>query len=153
MSNQDIRTSDSTDAKVTQDLIETLVDGQHGFMVAADHLADDDAQVARRFRSFAGTRKVMADELRALAARYGDRVDSGGSAIAGLHRGWIALKDALTGSDVDAVVNAAVKGEEHAVSEFEDALAKDISTDLRSKVREQLAAIRATKQQLEAITA
>lgn len=153
MSNRDIRTSDSTDAKVTQDLIETLVDGQNGFSVAADHLADDDAQVAGRLRGFAGTRKVMADDLRAIAARYGDKVDSAGSAVAGLHRGWIALKDALTGTDVDAVVNAAVTGEEHAVSEFEKALEKDISTDLRTKVREQLASIRATKQQLEAITA
>lgn len=153
MSNEDIRTSDSTDAKVTQELIETLVDGQNGFTVAADHLADDDAQVAGRFRNFAGIRKVMADDLRALAGRYGDRVDSDGSVAAGLHRGWIALKDALTGSDVDAVVNAAVKGEEHAVSEFEKALEKDISTDLRAKVREQLASIRSTKQQLEAITA
>lgn len=153
MSSRDIRTSDSTDAKVTQDLIETLVDGQNGFAVAADHLADEDAQVAGRLRGFAGNRKVMADDLRALAVRYGDKVDSGGSAAAGLHRGWIALKAALTGTDVDAVVNAAVKGEEHAVSEFEKALAEDLSTDLRTKVREQLASIRSTKQQLEALTA
>lgn len=151
MSNQDTRTSDSTDAKVTQDLIETLVDGQNGFTQAAEHLADDNAHVAAQFHGFASNRRAMADSLRAMAARYGDVVDSDGSTAAALHRGWIGLKDALTGNSVDAIVNAAITGEEHAISEFEKALDEDISADLRTKVQDQLASIRATKQQLDAL--
>ena len=153
MSNEDIRTSDSTDAKVTQDLIETLVDGCNGFTQAAEHLADDNAHVAGQFHNFAGSRKAMADDLRGMAARYGDIVDSDGSSLAGLHRGWIGLKDALTGTNVGAVVNAAIQGEEHAVAEFEKALEEDISAELRTKVREQLASIRSTMQELQSVTA
>lgn len=153
MNNEDIRTSDSIDAKVTQDLIETLVDGQNGFSQAAEHITDENTHVAGKLHSYSTNRKAMADDLRAMAVRYGDTVDSDGSVVAGLHRGWIGLKDALTGKDVDAVVNAAITGEKHAVSEFEKALDEEISAELRMKVQDQLASIRSTKQELEALVA
>lgn len=149
---EDIRTSDSTDAKVTQDLIETLVDGEQGFTKAAEHLAADSATIASQFHGYAGERRSMADDLRRMAQRYGDTVDSDGSTAASLHRGWIGLKDALTGTDANAVVKAALQGEEHAISEFEKALDENISADLRTTVQGQLTSIRSTKQALESIT-
>ena len=116
-------------------------------------MADDNPQVAGQLRGFASNREAMADDLRSMAARYGDIVDSDGSAVAGLHRGWIGLKDALTGSGIDAVVKSAIKGEEHAITEFEKALDEKISADLRTKVESQLVSIRSTKTQLEGLTA
>ncbi len=153
MDHDDTRTSDSTDAKVTQDLIETLVDGQNGFAQAAEHLADDNPTVARQLQELSATRQTMAEDLRTMAARYGDTVDSDGSGAASLHRRWIGLKDALTGTNVDAVVKAAITGEEHAVSEFEKALDENISADLRTKVEAQLSSIRSVKAELERIAA
>lgn len=152
MEHDDTRTSDSTDAKVTQELIETLVDGRDGFDQAADHLASDNATVAGRFRELSNQRETMAADLRTMAARYGDTVDSDGTTAAGLHRRWIGMKDALTGNNVNGVVKAAITGEDHAINEYEKALKEDISADLRTKVQDQLSSIRSVKAELESIT-
>lgn len=130
--------SKSTDEKVTQDLIETLEDGKTGFTEAAEKLAQTDrADLATKFHQFAAQRAQFADELRQLAARYGDQVDDGGSLAGALHRGWMTLKDALAGDDPQGVLDAAEQGEDHAKAEYEDALEADISPGLREVVRRQ----------------
>lgn len=87
----------------------------------------------------------MADELRSMARAYGDVVDSDGSSLAAVHRGWISLKDAITSTDSGAVINAATTGEDHAVQTFENALDEEISLDLRMKVADQLTEIRSAR--------
>jgi uncharacterized protein (TIGR02284 family) len=132
----------STDRSVTNDLIETLEDGRKGFAAAADKLADSDrADLATTFRGYAGQRAEFSAELQKLASAYGDDTDDSGSAAAAVHRGWMSLKDAISGSDPKGVLEAAEQGEDHAVSEYRDALAKDISTDLRVVVERQYDAI------------
>jgi uncharacterized protein (TIGR02284 family) len=130
--------SKSTDEKVTQDLIETLEDGKAGFTKAAERLADTDrADLAPRFHEFAAQRGRFADELRQLAAQYGDHIDEEGSLAGSLHRGWMAIKDALTGDSAEQVLSAAEQGEDHAKSEYRDALEQDISAHLRTVVERQ----------------
>ena len=88
----------STDAKVSKDLMQTLEDGRKGFAEAADKLADTDrANLAPRFRDFSEQRASMYAELDLLAAAYGDDLEESGSAAAALHRGWMSVKDAITG--------------------------------------------------------
>jgi uncharacterized protein (TIGR02284 family) len=134
----------STDKRVTLDLIETLRDGEKGFGLAADRLADSDRpELSSTMRAYSDQRAAFAAELETLAAQYGDDVDDdGGSLGAALHRGWMTLKDAVTGSSAEAVLDVAEQGEDHAVSEFEDALSKDISAELRNVVQRQLTDIK-----------
>ncbi len=140
----------STDAKVTKDLMQTLEDGRKGFADAADKLADTDrADLAPRFREFSEQRASMYAELDRLAAAYGDDLDEDGSAAAALHRGWMSLKDALTGSSADGVLDAAEQGEDHAVSDYRDALDKDLSLGLAEVVRRQLIDITATHDEVK----
>lgn len=80
-------------------------------------------------------------ELESMAAAYGDDIDEDGSAGGAIHRGWMAVKDAISGSDPSGVLDAAEQGEAHAVSEYQDALGKDISPELRSVVERQFAAV------------
>ena len=130
--------SKSTDEKVTQDLIETLEDGKAGFTKAAEQLADTDrADLVPRFREFAAQRGRFADELRQLAAQYGDSIDEEGSLAGSLHRGWMAIKDAVTGDDAEHVLAAAEQGEDHAKSEYQDALDQELSPHLRTVVERQ----------------
>ena len=130
--------SKSTDEQVTQDLIETLEDGKTGFTKAADKLADDHRpDLARRFRDYADQRARFADELRNLAARYGDRIDEEGSLAGALHRGWMSIKDAVAGADPDGVLDVAEQGEDHAKAEYHKALESDISAHLRQVVERQ----------------
>src|SRR4051794_11564822 len=138
--------SQSTDQRVTNDLLETLEDGRKGFSDAADKLRDSDQpDIATTFARFAEQRAGFITELKGLAADYGDVVDDSGSTGGAVHRGWISLKDALTGSDHRHVVSAALTGEKHAVSEFQKALDADISPTLHTVVERQLAAITAAR--------
>ena len=134
----------STDAAVTKDLIETLEDGKDGFAKGAEKLtADGSADNAATFREFSAQRERFADELRGLAQSYGDDVDDNGSVAAAVHRGWMSLKDALSGDDPQGVLDVAEQGEDHAVKQFEKALTEDITPGLRTVVERQLRDVQA----------
>lgn len=152
MDHENTRNADSTDAKVTQDLIETLIDGRDGYAALAEQISDEAPQRATTFTTMSRERAEMADELRTMASRYGDTVDSDGSTIAAFHRSWMSVKDAVTGDDPEAVIAAAVKGEEHAIKQFEQGLEKDISQDLQLLVRRQLGSITEAKAKLAAMS-
>ena len=142
----------SVDSRVSKDLVETLQDGRQGFSDAAERLTDTDrAEWATTLRRFAEQRSAFATELEELGADYGDDVHDEGSVAAKAHRGWMALKDTLTGSKPDGVLDACVSGEDHAVSEYEDALGKDLSEGLRTVVQRQLTEIQAARTELKGL--
>ena len=85
-----------------------------------------------------------------MAASYGDQVEDKGTVTAKLHRGWMSLKDALSGGGT-GVLDAAGEGESHAVTEYEKALKEDISGGLRTVVERQLADIRSAKAEVDAL--
>ena len=141
-----------TTAAVLEDLIETLEDGRKGFEQAADRIEEgDDPAIAIDLRRFAQQRAEFSVELRELAGRHGFEIEEEGSVAGALHRGWLSLKDAVTGDDPKAVLGAAEEGEDHAVSEFEDALGKDLPADVRSVVERQAEAVRAAHDRVKAL--
>jgi len=144
----------STDEKTTKDLIQTLEDGANGFSSAADKLESDGRpDLAVRFRAFSAERSTFGDELQVLAATYGDEIERSGSIAAAAHRGWMAVKDTIAGSDPDGVLDAALQGEDHAVSEFQKALDSDVSPELRVVVERQFASVQAVRDQVDKLKA
>jgi uncharacterized protein (TIGR02284 family) len=142
----------SNDAAVTKDLIQTLEDGKDGFAKGAEKLEQDgEAALAATFRELSAGRAAMADELQQIAASYGDQIEESGSIAAKAHRGWMAVKDAFAGSDPDGVLDAAEQGEDHAVSEFQDALEADISPEFKAVVARQADQVRAAHDQVKAL--
>ena len=142
----------SVDEKVTKELIETLMDGATGFAHAADRLGDSDRpELAATMRRFAEQRAGFAAELEQMAAQYGDHVDESGSLAAKAHRGWMAVKDAITGSSPKGVLDAAEQGEDHAVSEYDDALSSDISDGLRTVVERQRREVKSAHDEVKAL--
>ncbi len=143
----------SLDMTVTKDLIETLEDGKNGFAAAAEKLAESDRpQIASKFREFSNQRAQFADELRSMAKNYGDDIAESGSAAAALHQGWMAVKDAVTGSDAGAVLDVAEQGEDHAVAEYERALDSDeLSIDLRDVIQRQYASVKAAHDEVRTL--
>ncbi len=140
------------DERTTKDLIETLRDGEKGFADAAEKLASSDrADLAPQFRTFSEQRASFADELDAIAARYDDQIDESGSVAAAMHRGWMALKDAVAGDSASGVLDAAEQGEDHAVSEYQKALDSDISVELRAVVARQFEQIQTTHDKVKAL--
>jgi uncharacterized protein (TIGR02284 family) len=132
----------STDAKIANQLIHTLENGRIGYEKAAEKLADGDRpEVASKFREFSQQRAAMSDELERIATSYGDETEQRSTVPGALHRGWMAVKDAFTGDDSDAVIAAAETGEDHAVAEYKDALDADLSPEFRPLIARQLVAV------------
>ena len=141
----------SVDAAVTKELIETLEDGREGFAKGAEKLDDSDTELAAIFRRLSAQRARFLTELRELARSYGDRIDESGSVAATLHRGWMSLKDALTGSSPRGVLDAAEQGEDHAVKEYDKALGSDLSPELRAVVERQSAEVRSAHDEVRSL--
>jgi uncharacterized protein (TIGR02284 family) len=142
----------SEDNKVAKDLVETLQDGRQGFEAAAKKLRDSDhAEWATTLQRLAEQRAAFRREIVALGHEYGEDVDESGSAAAALHRGWISLKDALTGDDAGSVLGAAVTGEDHAVSVFDKDLEQELSAGFRVVVSRQHAAVVAARDEVKAL--
>ena len=142
----------SDDEKVAKDLVETLKDGERGFAAAAEKLRDSDrAEWATTLQRLAEQRAGFRREIVGMGHEYGDDVDESGSVAASLHRGWISLKDALTGDDAGSVLGAAVTGEDHAVSEYEKAEKHDLRAGFRDVVSPQRVAVVAARDEVKAL--
>ena len=139
----------SVDQSTTQDLVKIAEDGKEGYAKAAKELADSDRpELAPTFTRFSEQRAGFSTELQALAATYGDSIKETGSAAASLHRGWMAIRDAITGSGPDSVLKTAVQGEDHAIEAYEKALKQDISVNTRTLAERQLTEIRTARAEL-----
>ena len=142
----------SDDAKAAKELVETLRDGERGFASAAEKLRDSDrAEWATTLQRLAEQRTGFRREIVEMGHDYGDDVDESGTVTAAVHRGWISLKDALSGDDAGTVLGAAVTGEDHAVSEYEKALEQDLSAGFRGVVSRQHAAVVAARDEVKAL--
>ena len=132
----------SDDEKAAKELVETLKDGEEGFARAAKHLRESDhPEWADTMERLSKQRASFREEIVGLGHAYGEDVDESGTVAATLHRGWISLKDALTGDDAGGVLKAVTTGENHAVSEYEKALQQDLSSGFREVVTRQHADI------------
>lgn len=142
----------SADENTAKELVETLKDGQKGYAASAEKLADSDRpEWAETMRRLEQQRATFTQEIVAMGHDYGDDVDESGSALAAVHRGWLTLKDALTGDKPSGVLDAAVQGEDHTVSEYEKALKEDLSDGFRAVVERQHGEIVAARDEVKAL--
>ena len=127
------------EATTVKELIKTLEDGRDGFAKAAERLEKNSApDVGRQFREFSAQRRAMADELRRSAQLVGYTVPEGGTIAGAVHRGWIAVKDVLSGDDAAAIIAAAEQGDDHAKSKYRDALSEQtLSPEIRTVIQRQ----------------
>ena len=144
----------SDDAKAAKELVETLKDGERGFADAAEKLRDGEhPEWATVLQRFSEQRAGFWREIVDLGHQYGDDVDESGSVAAAVHRGWLSLKDAVTGDDAGAVLKAAETGEDHAVSEYDKALELDLSAGFREVVTRQRGEVVAARDEVKALGA
>ena len=130
------------------DLIETCEDGRKGFADAAEHLTDRSARQA--FVELGRERGRFAAELRDLVRRKGGEAHEDDSMAAAFHRAWLSLKDALGGGD-HAILAEAERGEDHAVSEYQDALDKNLPDDVRVVVERQYQVVKGSHDRVRAL--
>ena len=130
------------------DLIETCKDGANGFRAAADAVTRPDAKAL--FASRVPIIERSAAELQAEVRRLAGTPETTGSAAAAVHRGWMGLKSALTGTNEAAILTECERGEELAVKNYEDALKRDLPAETRTLVEAQY---RGTVSNLEKVRA
>lgn len=133
---------------VLNDLIETCKDGANGFRKAGDAVRSHEAKAL--FASRVPIIERAADELQAEVRRLGGEPETSGTVAASVHRGWMNLKAAITGKDEAAIITECERGEQLAAKNYEDALKKDLPTDVRALVERQY---RGTLHNLELVRA
>lgn len=120
---------------VLNDLLESCRDGEYGFQSCAENA--DSAQLQEIFQRHARECGLAGVELeREIRARGGEPA-SGGTVAGALHRGWVAVKSALSTRDDKAVLEECERGEDAAVARYRAALKATLPADVRALVERQ----------------
>ena len=101
-------------------LIEVCLDGELGYRTAAQQLQSSTLRIILTDQAF--RRAQFAEELRAEVQFLGGLPSNSGSLIASLHRGWIALRSAISGGNAKAIIAACETGEDAARASYQAAL-------------------------------
>jgi uncharacterized protein (TIGR02284 family) len=120
---------------VLNELIETSKDGEKGFAKAAEDARE--GELKSLFSQCAERCRQGAAELQSLVLAQGGTPAKTGSATAALHRGWLSLKEALSGRKDLAILEECENGEDYAKAQYRKALAQDLPADVRAVVERQ----------------
>jgi uncharacterized protein (TIGR02284 family) len=131
------------------DLIENCKDGEYGFRTCAEHAKA--ANLKSVFSQRASECTQAAQELQALVTRLGGKPDTSGTAAGAAHRGWIAVRGALSFDDDQAMLNECERGEDIAVNRYRKALERDLPPEVEQVVRRQYEGTRRNHDQIKAL--
>lgn len=133
--------SNDHDVSVLNSLITTTIDSANGFEEAANDAQSQQFQAM--FREYAGERRQCVQQLQNEVRRLGGTPEDSGSAKAAAHRGWLNLKDAVTGQDDKQIVEEVERGEDYIKEKYEEALKDDkLSAAARSAINEAFTSVR-----------
>ena len=121
------------DIETINSLIKTTIDSVDGYRSAAEDATNNQFQSI--FFERANERQQVAEDLRQHVRSLGGEPQDDGSILAGAHRAFMNLRDAVPGSDDTAVIADVERGEDHIKEKFETALQDgNLGTDTRSKI-------------------
>lgn len=115
-------------------LTATLLDSVDGYTKAGQDVRD--ADLAERFNARARERQSAVGGLQAAVGALGGNPEDDGTLLAGAHRAFLKLKEAVTGTDDTAIINEVERGEDYLKAKFEAALKSD---DLAPQARDAIA--------------
>ena len=139
--------AEHTERAVLNQLIETCRDGERGFLYATNYV--NDPLVKAIFTEAASQRQRFAADLLPHAERVGGANESDGTTTAALHRGWMTIKDTLSGHDPQAIIREAERGEEAALAAYKDALEGMLPPITRDVIERQYADVRQTHDRIQ----
>ena len=135
-------TEHSKDTTTLNTLIATLLDSVDGYTKSAQDVKDRD--LADRFNARARERQSAVAGLQAAVARLGGNPEDDGTLLAGAHRAFLSLKEVVTGSDDQAIINEIERGEDYLKGKFEAALKNvDLAPEARSAVDQAWTSVKA----------
>lgn len=134
-------------AGILNGLIETCRDGQEGFKEAAENLKSQDLK--KLFREEGQQRAQFVIDLQQQVRDLGGNPENSGSTAGALHRAWIGIKGSLIGRDDKTILSEAERGEDSAVSAYEDALRSELPVNTRTLVERQFHQVKATHDRIK----
>lgn len=132
-----------------QHLTELLKDGQEGYKLSSENVKN--LALKNLFSQYAEQRARFLNDLRAEVARLGGDPDEGGTALGKAHRGWINVRTAITKKDDQAIVNEVLNGEKVALKDYQEVAQKDLPSETRRLVLDQMNGIQNAYNQVQAI--
>jgi uncharacterized protein (TIGR02284 family) len=125
-------------------LIATCKDGQEGFRLAAEAIADDEDLKEVLF-SCSLQRSKFAGDLQNELIAFGEHDPEQTGQVAGaLHRGWVGLKSVITNRDNHAILAECERGEDVAVAAYRTAVESELPTNLHELVNGQFQEVLST---------
>jgi uncharacterized protein (TIGR02284 family) len=129
------------------DLIETSKDGEYGFRTCAERATS--GELKQMFAKRAAGCAKAATELQALVRQHGGKAEDSGSAAGAIHRGWVSVRDAVSGTSDQAVLDECERGEDVALSRYRKALKQDLPPAVRQVVEKQMAGVQANHDEVK----
>lgn len=126
----------TTLVKTLNELLEYLNDSQEGYQQCVGSVTD--RRMAELFDSLAMKRRKMANELGERIKILGGSPKESGSITGVMHRLYVNLKSAITGGDIDAIINEIKRGENTVINCYKEALRKNFTADVHSVLNSHL---------------
>jgi len=137
------------DVSALNSLIKTTLDSRKGYLDACE---DSTSRFTQTFQDLARERGEIASTLQGEVRRLGGEPEDDSGVIGAAHRGFMDLKNAVTGTDDTAVVQEVERGEDHIKAKFEDALKDDeLSPEARAVVEGCYTKVKAAHDRMSAL--
>jgi len=101
-------------------LISIAQDGVNGIGRAIEDAQDQ--QIKATLRDIHQIREHMVQELKAVVTQLGGDPNQSGTLAGAAHRAFMEVREMVTGDGDQALIQECIRGDEHAVNEFQDAL-------------------------------
>ena len=135
---------------IVENLIEVCKDGQEGFRVAGESI--DGTELKTLLAAFSLQRAQFAGALQAAAVQLGEHDPKNSGSLGGaIHRGWIDIKEAITGKDAYRILAECERGEDIAVKAYKEALEQGLPQDLEDLVGNQAIEVKATHDKVKGL--
>lgn len=123
------------DITVLNTLINTVNDSIRGYEESANDVKSD--RIAEMFREGARERREVLTQLQSAVTSMGGTPENDGSTLGALHQTFLKVKEAITGSSDDAIVNEVERGEDYIKEKFETALKdEDLTPQARQVIQQ-----------------
>jgi uncharacterized protein (TIGR02284 family) len=136
---------------VVNKLIQVCRDGDQGFSAAANALPADETLLKSELMQYSRQRREFASDMESELAQYGEEAVQHGTVSGALHRGWLSLKQGVSGNDRYAVLAECERGEDAAVSAYREAAGSGLPSPIAELIEMQHQAIKRVHDRIRAL--
>lgn len=136
-------------ASAVESVIRVCRDAEQGFRAAAD--AVKDPALKSTFEQYSEQRAGFARQLQNTVESLGFNATHPSGLTGTLHGAWMTLKAALTGHSDHAILEETERGEDLSLKTYREALAQNLSSEIRSVIEPQYQQVLAAHQRIRSL--